>query len=805
MSKKIKNDDREKYDIEDLLKYIKKNSTQQDPYSYSEDKMAIFGTNINLKRFICDIKDGLKPVHRRILFAMYENKLFPGTRSKSAQVVGDVLKKYHAHGDSSAYSSLVYLGQSWRNNITLVDTKTNFGSAYCPDGYAHYRYTDCGLSEFAYDCFFKDWKLTNPREDMTVDWMDNYDESRLEPMYLPAKYPLFLLNWHSALGLGRSTMTFGFNLTEAFNAVMRLIDDPDAEFVIYPDDPKGCEIINKKDLKNILDDYSTKLKVRSTYRIQNDDGGGSSIIIENVPFEVAPITVQESIEKLAHKGDLPEIYDLAGQSEFPGTKFKIIIKVKKGYDPVTVMEKLYKKTQLETTFVSRYSYVNGLQSVDYTLRVAILEWLRYRRQTIIRMYKIKLLYALKRIHFLRPLIKVIKSGEIDEFIKIVRNNDEYDAIIKLMKKFDLTDYQAEKIIDVKISALSQDKLVSYEKELHDLEDDEKNLSDILTSKHRIDDIIKSELTEGIKKYGYDRKSKVSQLSDEPIIAETDHYLIFTRRYIKKLPYDDRGYRVGRLDNNEKIVRVMQANNLDKILIFTEDGRCTPVNVYDIGNSSLQSVGISYEQIGVKSGQFVDAIKISDDIMTKYILSVTKNGQIIKTPYVDIDDKKKSFVYMKIDKNDSLSGVGICSDNDRIIVYTSKGNAAIFSFNDFETTSIGTKGVQSAKTDDDEYISGVKSFSNDDEMMIVLTDRGYVKKFPIKSMPSTKRAGKCIEINNSHGDIVGIKAISDDCMLFIYTSFGAVEIDSSTIKSVSRIGRNERIVELKSSEYAFYLE
>ena len=250
---------------------------------------------------------------------------------------------------------------------------------------------------------------------------------------------------------------------------------------------------------------------------------------------------------------------------------------------------------------------------------------------------------------------------------------------------------------------------------------------------------------------------------------------------------------------------MQANNLDKILIFTEDGRCTPVNVYDIGNSSLQSVGISYEQIGVKSGQFVDAIKISDDIMTKYILSVTKNGQIIKTPYVDIDDKKKSFVYMKIDKNDSLSGVGICSDNDRIIVYTSKGNAAIFSFNDFETTSIGTKGVQSAKTDDDEYISGVKSFSNDDEMMIVLTDRGYVKKFPIKSMPSTKRAGKCIEINNSHGDIVGIKAISDDCMLFIYTSFGAVEIDSSTIKSVSRIGRNERIVELKSSEYAFYLE
>ena len=162
--------------------------------------MAIYGANINLKRFIPEIKDGLIPVQRRILMTMYLAKLYPGKVSKSAQVVGDVLKYYHPHGDTSAYGSMVYMGQSWRNNMIFVNTTTNFGSAYKPDGYAHYRYTNAGLSEFAYDCYFKDWKLKNPKEDMTVDWVPTYDETNLEPMYLPAKYPVFMLNWGRAMG-----------------------------------------------------------------------------------------------------------------------------------------------------------------------------------------------------------------------------------------------------------------------------------------------------------------------------------------------------------------------------------------------------------------------------------------------------------------------------------------------------------------------------------------------------------------------------------------------------------------------------
>ena len=198
MSKK--NREREIYDIDELISHIEKNSSISEPAVYNGEKMAIYGANINLKRFIPEIKDGLIPVQRRILMTMYLAKLYPGKVSKSAQVVGDVLKYYHPHGDSSAYGSMVYMGQTWRNNITFVNTTTNFGSAYKPDGYAHYRYTNAGLSEFAYDCYFKDWELTNPKEDMTVDWVPTYDETNLEPMYLPAKYPVFMLNWGRAMG-----------------------------------------------------------------------------------------------------------------------------------------------------------------------------------------------------------------------------------------------------------------------------------------------------------------------------------------------------------------------------------------------------------------------------------------------------------------------------------------------------------------------------------------------------------------------------------------------------------------------------
>ena len=794
---------RETYNIDDLTSYIDKNSTEMEPVDYNAEKMAIFAANINLKRHICEIKDGLKPASRRILMIMFEQKLYNGKRTKSSQVIGELLKKYHPHGDIAAYQAMVVLGQPWRNNITLVNTKTNYGSSYDPDGFAAARYTDAGLSDFAYDCFFKDWKFTNPKDDMTVDWVDNFDGSYLEPMYLPAKYPLFLLNWHRAMGLGRYTSTIGFNLTEAFDAVIKLIEDPDADIVLYPEDPQGCTLINKKDMRHILDKEDIKARMRATYNISHYNGK-DIIEITSVPYEVQPITVKEAIQKLAEKGELPEISDIDGCSENLGNNFRISIEVKKGYDPHAIMTKLYKKTQLEQTYIMKCGFVNGLESVDYTLRIAILEWLRFRRQTIRRMFKIRRVANLKRMHFLDPLITVLKSGEIDEFIKIVRKNNTETAIKKIMKTFNLTDYQAEKIVNVKISDLSINRLDEYERELKELQEEDVYLAGMTQSKKKINKLIVSQLREGIEKYGTPRKTKITQLIDSVQIPDTYHYLIFTNRYIKKLPYDDRGYKIGRIDNGEKVLKVVVCNNRDTIGIFTQDGKCLPICVNDIPNSSTAAIGISYTTIGAKDNSFVNAFILTDELFDKYFVSVTEEGLISKTSFEEIKDKKKVFAFMKLGKNDRMRDVCISNKKDEVIIFTNNGNGAMFPLNDFETTSLNTKGVLAAKLDKNEKIIGVRSISRNIDTLAILTDRGYMKKFSITSMPDTKRNGKCIELNSSNGNLIDLKGVTKSSNMFICTTNGVFEINSDSITTKSRISRAVRVVELKSSDYAFNL-
>ena len=607
------------------------------------------------------------------------------------------------------------------------------------------------------------------------------------------------------MGLGRYTSTIGFNLIEAFEAVIQLIDDPNADIILYPEDPQGCTLINKKDMRGILDKTDIKVRMRANYNISHYNGK-DVIEITSVPYEVQPTTIKEAIQKLAEKGELPEISDIDGCSENLGQTFRISIEVKKGYDPHAVMTKLYKKTQLEQTFSMQYAFVNGLESVDYTLRIAILEWLRFRRQTIKRMYKIKRVHNLKRMHFLEPLIKVLESGEIEKFVQIIRHNNTDTAVMKIMKEFDLTDYQAEKIVDVKLSSLSIDKLKEYKTELADLIEEDKYLAEMVHSKKKINKLIIKQLREGIEKYGTPRKTKITQLIDSVQIPDTNHFLIFTNKYIKKLPYDDRGYRIGRLDNGEKVLKVLAVNNRDTVAIFTQDGKCLPICVNDIGNSSTQAIGISYTTIGAKDNSFANAFIMHDSLLGSYIVSVSEQGLISKTLYDEIKDKNKVFAFMKLGKNDKLRDVCIStSKKDDLIVFTQYGNCAMFPFDDFETTSLNTKGVQSAKISENEKIIGVRTIPNKETHLLTLTDRGYMKKIDLNTLPATKRNGKCIEINSTNGTLVDIKPISDKIEnVYICATPGAFEIDPAHINTKTRISKNVRVVELKSTDYAFEL-
>lgn len=797
---------KEVYEVSYLIENIDKNSTDADPLIYNTEKMAVFGANIILRRHINEIKDGLKPINRRILLTMYENRLYNGKFSKSTQITGDVTNKYHPHSPDAAYEALVFMGQPWRNNMTLVYSTSNFGSAYNPNGYAADRYTEASLSDFAYDCYFKDWELPQRHsDDMSVDWIPTYDDRDVEPMYLPSRYPLFLLQWHSAIAIGRYTCTPGFNLREAFDLVIKLIEDKNAKATIYPEDPKGCTIINKYDLSNMLDETNIKVKIRSTYTIENENGH-DRITISNIPFETTPTTVHDAIRELSLTGELPELLNLGINSEEMGDTFDLMLDVKKGYDPNALMMKLFRKTQLSKTFSIKYGFVNGLQSVDYTLRIGILEWIRCRRDTIKRMHKIRLINIIKRLMFLNPMIKVLKSGEIDEFIRIVRTNKKDDAIKKIMDKFSLTDYQAEKIVGVRIDSLSTDEYDKLKDEREKLIIEQSRLEEIVKSSKAIEQIIIDQLTDGIKKYGKPRRTKVTQLIDSVHIADTIHYLIFTKKYIKKIPYDDKGYKIGKVDSDDKVVKIMVVNNRDKIAIFTKDGKCLPIDVNDISNTGTQSSGISYTQLGAKDNRFANAIIMNIDNANKHIISVTEKGYISKRLYEDIADKMKLFAFMKIDPEDSMSNITITNESDDLIVFTDKGNASMFTSSGFEATSLNTKGVIAAKLEDKEIVIGVSSFSTGTKELFVLTDRAYAKKFPISSLPVTKRNGKCIDVNSGNGTVIEIKAIPniDNTLLYIGTTIGSFAVDPADMKAKARIGKNERMVELSQNEYAFGL-
>lgn len=804
MAKKDQMRKREVYDIDSLCKAIDANAVKMEPVEYNADRMAIYGANVNLRRQIREIKDGLKPIHRRILMALYDLHLYNGKVSKSTHVIGHILRHYSPHGDSTTYNSLVKMAQPWGNNITFIQGVGNFGTAYDSAGYAHQRYTECTMSDFAYDCYFEEWKLRNPKTDMIVDWIPNFDESGLEPMYLPSKYPVFLLTWDRSMGIGRYSGLIGFNLKEAFEATIKLIKDPNAKFELYPDDPEGCDLVNYKDLHGVLDKIDLTAKMRATYS-RNHYDGKDVIEITSAPFEVDPKTIKQAIRTAVEKGKLPEISDIDGCSSDYGQHFRLSIEVRRGYNIEELMKKLYKLTQLENTYVMKYAFVNSLESVDYTLRIAILEWIRARRKTLKRIYKSDLVNVMKRIHFLEPLIKVIESGQIDEFIKIVRNNKSEDAVPKIMKKWGLTDYQAERIIGVRIADLAKDKLQTYKDELASLLVERDRLDKITNHHKYIDEIIIKQLEDGIKKYGTPRKSEIMQLLDSTQVPDTLHYLIFTDNYVKKLPYEERGYKIGRIETNNKVRKVMVVNNRDTIALFTDDGRCTPIKVSDIGNSNNQSVGIAYTQCGSKNNGFVEAINISEtEADGKYVVSVTTNGMISKTSCEELADKERSFVLMKLDKQDTLSGVSIATEDDRILIFTKSGKAAMFPFDDFETTSFNTKGVSACKLPEDDVLIGVTTVKVGDDSITLLTDRGYVKKIKVLNMPATKRNGRVVEINSSCGQLVDVISVSEanPNPMYICTTMGVFCLDHMNIKALNRLGKPERAAELKMVDYAF---
>jgi DNA gyrase subunit A len=746
--------------------------------------MATHGMNRNLQRDIALFYDNLKPVQRRLLMSMAEMGCFPvpltpqelkdiekatkeaqriekaggkptgdiptGSRAKNmekaAGIVGDTLGKRHPHGDASAWKALIFMRQPWRHLLPLIEVKGNYGGAKNPNSHAQMRYVSCRLSAFAKDCFFDEWDL---KSDL-VDKRPTFTGKDTEPIYLPAKYPLFLMSWGSGIGSGLSTSSPGFLPQEAMQAVITLINDPDTDFVLYPEDPTGCTILDKKVFKKFVDhrqaiesDDNLKFRVRSTYSVTKD-----TIIIHNTPFEVSPIKIQETIVDLVNSNKLDGISDIdiyvrtgsIPQLGNSGDMADIIIDIKPGYDPHIIMERLYKATDLQKTFSLNCVYVALDKNVRYSLRESILKWIEFRRRTLKRMYRLRLSDSAKRIYVLDALIMIFDQDRSDELINIIKRNRRKDASELIINAFNVSDYQAKKLKAMSLDDLSPDAYEDYideRKKLNVLID---NTQAILKKPKNINKIIIDQMQYGIETYSRQRLSKVINLVDTKV-QDTEHTITITdTSFVKKLPLGETNF--GALPEASKLIYVEHGvHSQAKIFMFTPNGKVFSEFVHKISTSSLEGVGMNIQRTSKHDNvSFIAAV--SDVVGTKQCaIFVTRKGGVKQTKIDAYFATSQNSVAIKLVGDDSLVEViKVNSEKDRILIYTKNGKCGLFDTKNITITSRTTVGVSGIRLDEGDEVVGACLVRPNDTHIVTISDKGEAKRFSLETSLTSMHRG-----------------------------------------------------------------
>jgi len=774
---------------------------------FDEQGMALHGVNRNLQRNIALFYDNLKVVHRRILYAMATMGLRPDRNfSKAAGVVGRIIEKYHPHGDSATYEALIFMGQPWRNIMPLVEVKGNYGNAEGPDEYAQMRYVECRLNSFAWDCFFSEWDL---KSDL-VDMRPTFNGEDVEPLYLPAKYPLFLMNWGSGMGFGLSTSSPGFLPQDAMQAVIDLIKDPKANIVLYPEDPMGCTIIGKKVFKKFVDhnfnekdDESLKFRVRSDYVVEN-----GIIRILNTPFEVSPKTVFNKIVELKNNKKIDGIIDMEVElkpGKIPQLKGKedtmnIIIEYSKGVDPHILMEKLYKLTQLETTFSLNCVYVDMNKNVKFNLRESILYWIKLRRKVLKRMYRSQLNEKSKRNYVLDALIDLFDKNQIDAVINIFKKNKRSDVAEILIKKYNISDYQAKKISEMRLSDLSPDAYEEYVKERKENAKKIRELQDILKNKKTLDEIIIRQMEEGIKKYSRPRQSKVIEMANENKEEEFFDIEVINTGHVRKIKH---GNNIEL--NTEDAVLVSKYENIgdtNKLFVFTNTGLVFSDYISNIRVSKDQSIG-SFLSRRYESAKYAAVGSlVGKESSSSNVICVTKQGIVKSSKFSDYFISSQGSYGIKLSKNDELVTVLEATSNDikssRVLIYTKNGKCVMFPVNDITVTSRFTMGNMGIKLEEGDYVIGAEIVKSSDEYIVTISENGYVKKFSIENTFNNIRRGSYgVSIVSSDENLHKVATVSSKISTLKLISLqGVEEIKLDELQVKTRLSSGDKLLKAR---------
>ncbi len=772
--------------------------------SYIEYAMSVI-----VGRALPDVRDGLKPVHRRILYAMYEDGLTPEREyRKSATTVGNVLGRYHPHGDASVYDAMVRMAQDFSMRYPTVDGHGNFGSVD-GDPPAAYRYTEARMSKMALRM------LTDIEKD-TVDFMPNFDESRKEPIVLPSRFPHLLVNGSDGIAVGMATKIPPHNLTEVINGIIAVIDNPEItidelmEYIKGPDFPTGAQIMGTSGIRSAYHTGRGKLRLRAKTEIEEYNEGRQRIIVTEIPYMVNKARLIENIAKLVHEKRLEGISDLRDESDRDG--MRIVIEVKRDANATIVLNQLYKYTQMEDTFsVIMLALVNRVEPKVLNLREILDQYIEFQKDVIVRRCRFDKKKAEARAHILEGLRKALDN--IDEIINIIRNSYN-DAKPNLMERFEFTDVQAQAILDMRLARLQGLEREKLDAEYEELMAFIKEMEEILASEQRVLEVIKTEITEIRDKFGDERRTTIEAVEDdidiEDLIEEEDNVITMTKQgYIKRLAVDTyksqkRGGKgiIGMQTKEEDYVNTMfVASTHAYILFFTNAGKMYRIKAYQIPEAGRQAKGTAIVNLlPLESGEKISAmIPVRDYNEGEYLVMATRNGVIKKTDIMEYENAPKGGkIAINLDQGDELINVKKTDGTSHIFMGTHQGKMIRFEESDVRKLGRVSRGVRGILLKDGDYVVGM-DIMREGAKVLVISENGYGKKTEIDEYKIQSRGGQgttTYKISEETGAVSGFGLVTEEDDVIIITSEGVIiRINAADINTLKRVTKGVRLMRL----------
>ena len=813
-------------EFDESLERVELDNSKFDGYFHERDSLAEnniveevktsfleYSMSVIASRALPDLRDGLKPVHRRILWSMYESGYTPDKpHRKSAKTVGEVMGNYHPHGDSSIYEAMVRMAQDFNQRYMLIDGHGNFGNIE-GDGAAAMRYTESRLSKISLE-------LLRDINKETVDMDDNFDVTRKEPRVLPGRFPNVLVNGAMGIAVGMATNIPPHNLGEVIDGCVAYIDNPDIDtlglmqYIKGPDFPTGGIVLGNSGIKQAYDTGRGTITLRSKAEIE-DQGTHSNIVITEVPYGVNTMELKNKVAELVHNKIIDGIADYHTDLK---DGVKITITLKKDANPQVVLNNLYKHTNFQVSYGIILLMLDGLTPKTLSLKSIISKYIDFQKEVIIRRTKFDLAKDEKRVHILEGY--KIALDNIDEVVKIIRNAEtDVEAKEKLMDRFGLTEIQTDAILELRLRRLTGLERDKIEAELAALLAEIEELKSILASEQKVLDIIKKEMLEIKGKYGDERRTTIDMtaidyIEDESLIPVENILIALTNKgYIKRVPNDTfktqhrGGVGIKGMSTNEEDFpeKLLSMKTHDYLLMFSNLGKVYRMKGYEVPEFSRQAKGLPIINLLPleKEEKITSVVTISEESDQKYLTFITKKGLVKRTAKEEFDNIRangKKAIILKDD--DELIAVRKTDGKKEIIIGSSNGKLVRFNETEVRIMGRGSSGVKGIELSNDENVVGAEVVEENAEVLIV-TEKGYGKKTPIEEYRLTHRGSKGVKtlnVTEKNGKLISLRTVYENEDLIIITDSGmTIRMEISQISTLSRNTQGVRLINLKEEQ------